>query len=129
MHSPSLWYETEVRNFLMIIFLRNIEIHYLECVSTNDYMLILHCLALFGPKPLFLSFSFSLIHCNCVMGWNVPSPTLKGISRSLRRRGKWVREILESSILPADSGIPNVTALMKLKWCTGMYLTCFRRLW
>src|SRR5258705_5517734 len=60
MHSPSLWYETEARNFLMIIFLRNIKILYLECVSTNDYMLILHCLALFGPKPLFLSFSFSL---------------------------------------------------------------------
>src|SRR5258705_6379216 len=121
----------------MIIFLRNIEILYLECVSTNDYMLILCCLALFGPKPLFLSFSFffflflsfsfSPIHCNCVMGWKCTSLTLKGISRSLRRRGKQVREILESSILPADSGTPNAPALMK--WCTGTYLTCFRRLW
>ena len=63
------------------------------------------------------------------MSWvrNIPSPTLKGISKSLRRRGKQVREILESSILPADSGIPNAPALTKL--CTGMYLTCFRRLW
>src|SRR5258708_21951267 len=127
MHSPSLWYETEVRNFLMIIFLRNIEILYLECVSTNDYMLILCCLALFGPKPLFLSFSFSPIFVTVSWVRNIPSPTLKGISRSLRRRGKWVREILESSILPADSGILNAAALMK--WCTGMYLTCFRRLW
>src|SRR5258708_37985341 len=67
MHSPSLWYETEVRYFLMIIFLTNIKILYLECVSTNDYMLILHCLALFGPTPLFLSFSFSPICHNCVM--------------------------------------------------------------
>src|SRR6266436_3823814 len=124
MHSPSLWYETEARNFLMIIFLRNIKILYLECVSTNDYMLILHCLALFGPKPLFLSLQFVV-----TVSWvrNIPSPTLKGISRSLRRRGKWVREILESPILPADSGIPNAAALMK--WCTGMYLTRFRRLW
>src|SRR5258705_8602783 len=80
MHSPSLWYETEVRNFLMIIFLRNIEILYLECVSTNDYMLILHCLALFGPKPLFLSFSFSLICCNCVMG---QKHSLSNIERDL----------------------------------------------
>src|SRR5258708_32619184 len=93
MHSPSLWYETEARNFLMIIFLTNIEILYLECVSTNDYMLIL----------------------------------LKGISRSLRRRGKQVREILESSILQADTGIPNTPALTK--WCTGTYLTCFTRRW
>src|SRR6266436_1808955 len=68
MHSPSLWYETEVRNFLMIIFLTNIEILYLECVSTNDYMLILHCLVLFGPTLLFLSFSFYPICCNCIMG-------------------------------------------------------------
>src|SRR6266436_1099583 len=60
MHSPSLWYETEARNFLMIIFLRNIKILYLECVSTNDYMLILCCLALFGPTPLFVSFCFSV---------------------------------------------------------------------
>src|SRR5258705_13956433 len=127
MHSPSLWYETEARNFLMIIFLRNIEILYLECVSTNDYMLILCCLALFGPTPLFLSFSFSPIYHNCVMGWKHTSLTLKGISRSLRRRGKWVREILESSNLPADSGIPNTPALTKQ--CTGTYLTCFRRLW
>src|SRR6266436_8514122 len=127
MHSPSLWYETEVRNFLMIIFLTNIEILYLECVSTNDYMLILCCLALFGPTPLFLSFlSLQFV---ITVSWvrNVPSPTLKGISRSLRRRGKQVREILESSILPADSGTPNATALTK--WCTGTYLTCFRRLW
>src|SRR5258708_18783067 len=124
MHSPSLWYETEARNFLMIIFLRNIEILYLECVSTNDYMLILHCLVLFGPKPLFLSLQFVV-----TVSWvgNIPSLTLKGISRSLRRRGKWVREILESSILPADSGTLNTTALMK--WHTGMYLTHFRRLW
>src|SRR5258705_6423540 len=124
MHSPSLWYETEARNFLMIIFLRNIEILYLESVSTNDYMLILHCLALFGPKPLFLSFQFIV-----TVSWvgNIPSLTLKGTSRSLRRRGKWVREILESSILPADSGTPNATALTKRH--TGTYLTCFRRLW
>src|SRR6266478_6002172 len=124
MHSPSLWYETEARNFLMIIFLTNIEILYLECVSTNDYMLILCCLALFGPTPLFLSFSFSPIHCNCVMSWK---HTLSDIERDLKRRGKWVREILESSILPADSGIPNTPALTKQH--TGMYLTHFRRLW
>src|SRR5258708_13488563 len=49
------------------------------------------------------------------------------MTRSLRRRGKQVREILESSILPADSGILNAAALMKC--CTGMYLTCSRRLW
>ncbi len=63
------------------------------------------------------------------MSWvgNVPSLTLKGISRSLRRRGKQVREILESSILPADSGILNAPALTKQH--TGTYLTCFRRLW
>src|SRR6266436_3584892 len=127
MHSPSLWYETEVRNFLMIIFLRNIEILYLECVSTNDYMLILCCLVLFGPKSLFLSFSFSLIHCNCVMGRKCTLSDIERDLKSLRRRGKWVREILESSILPADSGTPNATALMK--WHTGTYLTCFRRLW
>src|SRR6266436_4509942 len=72
---------------------------------------------------LFLSLQFIV-----TVSWvgNVPSLTLKGISRSLRRRGKWVREILESSILPADSGIPNTPALTKQ--CTGMYLTCFRRL-
>src|SRR5258705_9971871 len=85
MHSPSLWYETEVRNFLMIIFLRNIKILYLECVSTNDYMLILHCLALFGPKPLFLSFCFSPIHCNCVMGRKC---TLSNIERDLKELEK-----------------------------------------
>src|SRR5258708_7960276 len=88
MHSPSLWYETEARNFLMIIFLRNIEILYLECVSTNDYMLILCCLVLFGPKPLFLSFlsfSFSPIHCNCVMGQKC---TLSNIERDLKELEK-----------------------------------------
>src|SRR5258706_4068086 len=127
MHSPSLWYETEARNFLMIIFLTNIEILYLECVSTSDYMLILHCLALFGPTLLFLSFCFSLIHCNCVMSWKHTLSNIERISRSLRRRGKWVREILESSILPADSGILNAAALMKQH--TGTYLTHFRRLW
>src|SRR5258706_14373115 len=123
MHSPSLWYETEARNFLMIIFLRNIEILYLECVSTNDYMLILCCLVQNRFFFLFLSLQFIV-----TVSWvgNVPSPTLKGISRSLRRRGKWVREILESSILPADSGTLNAAALMKQH--TGMYLTCFRRL-
>src|SRR5258708_40341928 len=125
MHSPSLWYETEARNFLMIIFLRNIEILYLECVSTNDYMLILCCLVQNRFFFLFLSLQFIV-----TVSWvrNIPSPTLKGISRSLRRRGKQVREILESSILPADlAGIPNAAALMKQ--CTGTYLTCFRRLW
>src|SRR5258708_34729674 len=127
MHSPSLWYETEVRNFLMIIFLTNIEILYLECVSTNDYMLILHCLLLFGPTLLFLSFSFYPICCNCIMGRKCTLSDIERISRSFRRRGKQVREILESSILPADSGILNAPALMKQ--CTGMYLTCFRRLW
>src|SRR5258708_15822380 len=118
-----LWYETEARNFLKIIFLTNIKILYLECVSTNDYMLILCCLVLFGPTPLFLSLQFII-----TVSWvrNVPSLTLKGISRSLRRRGKWVREILESSILPADSGIPNTPALMKQ--CTDTYLTHPRRL-
>src|SRR5258708_37764623 len=113
MHSPSLWYETEVRNFLMIIFLTNIEILYLECVSTNDYMLILCCLALFGPKPLFLSFlSLQFI---VTVSWvrNLPSPTLKGISRSFRRRGKQRREIPESSILPADSENMNATTFPK----------------
>src|SRR5258708_12750801 len=85
MHSPSLWYETEARNFLMIIFLRNIEILYLECVSTNDYILILCCLALFDPKPLFLSFCFSLICCNCVMGWK---HTLSNIERDLKELEK-----------------------------------------
>src|SRR6266436_3106524 len=95
MHSPSLWYETEVRNFLMIIFLRNIKILYLECVSTNDYMLILCCLVLFGPKPLFLSFSFffflflsfsfSPIHCNFVMGQKC---TLSNIERDLKELEK-----------------------------------------
>src|SRR5258708_25847432 len=85
MHSPSLWYETEARNFLMIIFLRNIEILYLECVSTNDYMLILCCLALFGPKPLFLSFCFSPIRCNCVMGQKC---TLSDIERDLKELEK-----------------------------------------
>src|SRR6266404_5323285 len=85
MHSPSLWYETEVRNFLMIIFLTNIEILYLECVSTNDYMLILHCLALFGPTLLFLSFSFSLIHHNCVMSQKC---TLSDIERDLKELEK-----------------------------------------
>ena len=49
------------------------------------------------------------------------------MTRSLRRRGKQVREILESSILPADSGILNAPALTKQH--TGTYLTCFRRLW
>src|SRR5260221_13432044 len=95
MHSPSLWYETEVRNFLMIIFLTNIEILYLECVSTNDYMLILCCLALFGPTPLF--FLFLSLQFLVTVSWvsNVPSLTLKGISKSWRRRGKQVREILE----------------------------------
>src|SRR6266436_3559339 len=43
----------------------------------------------------------------------IMTPTLKGISRSWRRRGRWVREILEASILPADSGILNAPALMK----------------
>ena len=69
----------------MIIFLTNIEILYLECVSTNDYMLILHCLVLFGPTPLFLSFSFSLIHCNCVMG---RKRTLSDIERDLKELEK-----------------------------------------
>ena len=81
----SLWYETEVRNFLMIIFLTNIEILYLECVSTSDHMLILYCLVLFGPTPLFLSFSFSPICCNCVMGWK---HTLSDIERDLKELEK-----------------------------------------
>src|SRR5260221_10085500 len=124
MHSPSLWYETEARNFLMIIFLRNIEILYLECVSTNDYYIVWCCLVQNCFFFLFLSLQFIV-----TVSWvrNIPSPTLKGISRSLRRRGKWVREILESSILPADSGTPNAATLTKQ--CTGTYLTCFRRLW
>src|SRR5258705_3866686 len=108
----------------MIIFLGNIEMLYLECVSTNDYLLILCCLVQNRFFFLFVSLQFVV-----TVSWvgNVPSPTLKGISRSLRRRGKWVREILESSILPADSGTLNTAALMK--WCTGMHLTHFRRLW
>ena len=127
MHSTSLWYETEARKFLIIIFLTNIEILYLECVSTNDYMLILCCLVLFGPTLLFFLFLSLLFLITVSWVRNIPSPTLKGISRSWRRRGRWVREILEASILPADSGILNAPALMK--WCTGTCLTCFRRLW
>ena len=69
----------------MNIFLRNIEILYLECVSTNHYMLILCCLALFVPKPLFLSFSFSPIRCNCVM---VRKRTLSDIERDLKELEK-----------------------------------------
>src|SRR5258706_5048965 len=84
-------------------------------------MLILHCLALFGPKPLFLSLQFIV-----TVSWvgNVPSPTLKGISRSLRRRGKQVREILESSILPADSGTPNAAALTKQRTVSQLAMGC-----
>src|SRR5260370_7598197 len=99
MHSPSLWYETEVRNFLMIIFLRNIKILYLECVSTNDYMLILCCLALFGPKPLFLSFSFSLIHCNCVMGQKHTLSTIERNLKKLQKKTKMATKIPDHIIL------------------------------
>ena len=63
----------------------NIEILYLECVSTNDYMLVPCCLALFGPKPLFVSFCFSLFPCNCVMGGK---RTLSDIERDLKELEK-----------------------------------------
>src|SRR5258707_10274971 len=86
-----------------------------------QYYIVWHCLVQNRFFFLFVSLQFIV-----TVSWvgNIPSLTLKGISRSLRRRGKQVREILESSILPADSGTPNAAALTKQHTVSQLAMGC-----